>query len=95
MLLRVLPGLVVAVLVKNNNEVRNRLRVFENRAMRKVFVSKRDKVIWKRRKLHNEELYDMHSSPHITRLIKSIKMRRAGNIAHKEDRCIQVFGWET
>jgi len=38
--------------------------------MRKVFGSKRDKVIWKRRKLHNEELYDLHSSPHIIRVIK-------------------------
>ena len=63
--------------------------------MGKVFGPKRDEVIWKRRKLHNEELNDLHSSPHIIRVIKSIKMRRAENVAHMEDRYIQDFGWET
>jgi hypothetical protein len=74
---------------------KHRLRVFENRVMRKVFGPKRDGVIWKWRKLHNEELYDLHSSPHNIRVIKSIKTRRAVNVARMEERCIQSFGWET
>ena len=73
----------------------HRLRVSENRVLRKLFGPKRDKVIWKWRKLHNEELYGLHSSPHIIRVIKSIKMRPAGNVARMEERCIQGFGWET
>jgi len=62
----------------------HRLRVFENRVLRKVFGPKRDEVTWKWRKLHNEELYGLHSSPHIIRVIKSIKMTRTGNVARME-----------
>jgi hypothetical protein len=74
---------------------KHRLRVFENRVLRKVLGPQRDEVIWKWRKLHNEELYGLHSSPHIIRVIKSIKMRWAENVARMEERCIQGFGWET
>ena len=60
---------------------KHRLRVFENRVMRKIFGPKRDDVTGEWRKLHNKELYDLHSSHHIIRVIKSIKIRRAGNVA--------------
>jgi hypothetical protein len=49
---------------------KHRLRVFENRMLRKVSGPKRDEVIWKWKKLHNEELYDLCSSPNISRVIK-------------------------
>jgi hypothetical protein len=52
-----------------------RLRVFENRVLRRIFEPKRDKVTWERRKLHNEELHDLKSSPKIVRVIKSRRMR--------------------
>jgi len=48
-----------------------RLRVSENRVSRKIFGHKRDKVTREWRKLHNEELNDLYSSPNIVRVIKS------------------------
>ena len=52
-----------------------RLRVFENRVLRRIFGPKRDGVIGEWRKLHNEELNDPYSSPNIVRVIKSRGMR--------------------
>jgi hypothetical protein len=61
-------------------------RVFENRVMRRIFGPKRDKVTGVWRKLHNEELNDLYSSPTIVRVIKSRRMRCAGHVAHIGDR---------
>jgi hypothetical protein len=58
-----------------------RLRVFENRVLRKMLGSRRNKVTEEWRKLHNEELINLYSSPNIVRVIKSIRMRWAGNVA--------------
>jgi hypothetical protein len=58
-----------------------RLRVFEDRVLRGVFGSKRDEVKGEWRKLHNEGLNDMYSSPTIVRVIKSRRMRWAGRVA--------------
>jgi hypothetical protein len=56
-----------------------RLRVFENRIMRRVFEPKRDvNETWKR--LHNEELHSLYRSPNIVRVIKSRRWRWAGHI---------------
>jgi hypothetical protein len=57
-----------------------RLRVFEDRVLRRIFGPKRDEVTEEWRKLHNEELHDMCSSPNIVRVIKS-RMSWAGYIA--------------
>jgi len=51
-----------------------RLRVFENRVLRRIFCPKRDEVTGEWRKLHNEELNDLYCSPNIVRVIKSRKM---------------------
>jgi hypothetical protein len=48
-----------------------RLRVFENRVLRRIFGPKRDEVTGEWRKLHNEEVYNLFSSPDIIRLIQS------------------------
>jgi len=58
-----------------------RLRVFENRVLRRVFGSKRDEVIGEWRKLHNEELRDLYFLPNIVRVVKSRRMRWAGHVA--------------
>jgi hypothetical protein len=49
--------------------------VFENRVLRRIFGPKRDEVTGDWRKLHNEELHNLHSSPDIIRMIKSRRMR--------------------
>jgi hypothetical protein len=53
-----------------------RLRVFENRMLRRIFGPKRDEVTGGWRKLHNEELHNLYSSPSITTVIKPKKMGR-------------------
>jgi hypothetical protein len=69
--------------------------MFENRALRSIFGPKRDEVIGKWRKLHIEELYDLHS-PNIFRLIKLRRMRWAGHVARmgEKTKCMQDFGGE-
>jgi hypothetical protein len=53
----------------------HRLRVFENRVLRRLFGPKRDEVTGELRKLRNEELRDLYSSPSIIRIMKSRRMR--------------------
>jgi hypothetical protein len=52
-----------------------RLRVYENRVLRRIFGPKRDGVRGEWRKLHNEKLHDLYSSPSIIRIIKSRRMK--------------------
>ena len=58
-----------------------RLRVFENRVLRRIFMPKRDEVTGEWRKLHSEELNDLYCSPNIVRVIKSRRMRWAAHVA--------------
>jgi hypothetical protein len=71
----------------------HRLRVFENRVLRRIFVSKTDEVTGEWRKLHNEELHNLYSSPDIIRQVKSRRMRRAGHVARmgKERKVYKVL----
>jgi hypothetical protein len=57
------------------------MRVFENRVLRRIFGPKRDKVTGDWRKLHNEELHGLYSSPSITTVIKARRMRWEGHVA--------------
>jgi len=61
-------------------EVR-KLRVFENMVLRRIFGPRRDELTGEWRRLHNEELNGLYSSPNIVRVIKSIRMRWAGHVA--------------
>jgi hypothetical protein len=58
----------------------HKLKVFESRTLRRIFGTKRDEVTGNRRKLHNKELHDLYSSPNIIRMIKSRRMRWAGQV---------------
>jgi hypothetical protein len=58
-----------------------RLKVFENRVLRRIFGPKRDEVTGGWRKLHNEEVHGLYSSPSIVRVIKARRMRWAGHVA--------------
>jgi hypothetical protein len=55
--------------------------VLKNRVLRTIFGSKRDEVRGEWRKLHNEELYNLYSSPDIIRQVMSRRMRWAGHVA--------------
>jgi hypothetical protein len=55
--------------------------VFENRVLTRIFGSKRNEVTGGWRKLHNEELHNLYSSPSIIRMIKSRRIRWAGHVA--------------
>jgi hypothetical protein len=59
----------------------HRLKVFENKVLRKIFETKSDEVTGGWRKLHNEELRDLYSSPSIIRIINSRRMRWAEYVA--------------
>ena len=58
-----------------------KLRVFENMVLGRIFGPRRDEVTGEWRRLHNEELNDVSSSPNIVRVIKSRRMRWAGHVA--------------
>jgi hypothetical protein len=60
--------------------------VFGNRVLGRIFGKKRDEVTGGWRKLHNEELHNLYSSPSIIRMIKSRKMRWAGHVAHMREK---------
>jgi hypothetical protein len=69
------------------------LRVFKNKVLRRIFVPKRDKVTGGCRKLHNEELHDLYSSPSIIRMAKSKIMRWAGHVARIGRRGMHIGYW--
>ena len=76
---------------------KRRLRVFENRVLRIIFGPKKDEVTGELRKLHNEELNDLYSSPNFIRVIQSRRIKWAGPVARMggEDRCVRGFDGET
>ena len=57
-----------------------KLRVFDNMVLRRIFGRRRDEVTGEWRRLHNEELNYLYSSPNIMRVIKSRRMRWAGHV---------------
>jgi hypothetical protein len=69
--------------------------VFENRVLRRIFGPKRNEMTGEWRKLHNEELRDLYSSPSIIRIMKSRKVRWAGHVARmgkKRITCMLLAG---
>jgi hypothetical protein len=72
--------------------VKHRLRVFENRVLRRIFGPKRDEATRGWRKLHNEELHNLYSSSNIIRMIKSRRMSRTCSTNGREDEFIEDIG---
>ena len=70
--------------------------MFANRVLRRIFGPKRNKLTGEWRKLHNEELNDLYSSPNIVRMIKSRRVGWAGHVARvgREEGRIQGTGGE-
>jgi hypothetical protein len=74
----------------------HRLRVFENRVLRRIFGPRRDEMTGDWRKLHNEELHNFYSSSNIIRMKKSRRMRRARNVARMGRRGMHIgYWWES
>jgi hypothetical protein len=71
----------------------HKLRVFENRVLRRIFGPKRDGVTGGWRKLHNEMLHDLYSSPRIIRIVRLRSMRWAGHVARMGRRGTCVGYW--
>jgi hypothetical protein len=72
------------------------VRVFEDRVLRGIFGPKRDEVTGDWRKLHNEELHNLYSSPDIIRMIKSRRKRWAGHVAGMGRRGMHIgYWWES
>jgi hypothetical protein len=74
----------------------HRLRVFENRMLKRIFWPKRDELKEDWRKLHNEELQNLFSSPNLIRMIKSWRVRWAGHVARMGRRRMHLgYCWKT
>jgi hypothetical protein len=71
----------------------HRLRVFENRVLMRIFGPKRDEMTGEWRKLCNEELRDLYSSPSIIRMFKSRRMRWAWHVARVGRRGTRISYW--
>jgi hypothetical protein len=70
----------------------HRLKMFENRVLRRTFGPISDDVAGKWKNLHNEELHILYSSPSIVRQIKSRRIRWAGHVARMGEKRVQDFG---
>jgi hypothetical protein len=64
----------------------HRLKVFENRVLKRIFGLRRNEVTGGCRKMHNKELHNLYSSPSIIRMIKSRRMRWAGHTVRMGDK---------
>jgi hypothetical protein len=71
----------------------HRLRVFENRVLRRIFGPKRDEVTRDWRELHNEEHHDLYFSPSIIRIMKARRMRWAEHVSRMGEKRTRIGCW--
>jgi hypothetical protein len=75
---------------------KHRLRVYDNRVLRRLSGPERDEIIENCRKLLNEELHNLHSSPNVFRKMKSRNVRWVGHVARVGRREMHIrFWWES
>jgi hypothetical protein len=67
--------------------------MFENRVLKRIFEPRKDEVKGEWRKLHNEELHNLYSSPSIIRMIKKLRVRWVGHVARMGRRGMNVGYW--
>jgi hypothetical protein len=72
----------------------HRLKVFESKVLRRIFGRRRDEVTGGRRKLHDEELHDLYTSPSIRRIMKPKRMRWSGHVARMGIRGTYISYWK-
>ena len=77
----ILPVVLYGCEAWSLTRMERKLRVFENMVLRRIFGPRRDEETGEWRRLHNEELNSLYSSPNIVRVIKSRRMRWAGHVA--------------
>jgi hypothetical protein len=77
---------ILQLLLGSTSSEEHRLRVFENRVLRRIFGPKRDEAIGGWRKLHNEELHNLYCSPSTIRIIKTRRMGWAGHVERMRER---------
>jgi hypothetical protein len=84
MLYAPLTSLIIIIIISLTLREEHRLRVSENRVLRRIFGPKKDEVTRGWRKLHNEELHGLYSSPGIVRVIKARRVGLAEHVARME-----------
>jgi hypothetical protein len=80
MLIKVFMFLLCSLILREEHK----LKVFENRMLRRIFGPERHEVMGGQRKLHSDKLHDLYSSPSIIRSIKSRRLRWVGHVARME-----------
>jgi hypothetical protein len=70
-----------------------KLMVFGNKVFRRIFGPRRDEVTGEWRRMHNEELNDLYTSPNIARVVKSRRMRWAGHVARMSEERGCIGSW--
>jgi hypothetical protein len=85
--------LVVLYGCETCSHIKGRLRVFDNRVLRRILEPKRGEVTGEWRKLHSEELHILYSSPNVIRQLKLRRMRCAEHVAcrMRNEKCVQGF----
>jgi len=64
----------------------HKLRVFENKVLRKIYRKKRDEMTGEWRRLHNEELHGLYDLPNVVKIMKSRRLRWAGHVARMREK---------
>jgi hypothetical protein len=74
--------IIVPVVLHGHDTWSLTLRVLESRVLRKMLGPKRDEVTGEWRRMNNEELHDLHSSPNVLQVVKSTQKRQVGDVVH-------------